>query len=166
MLTGYYWPQLGKPVETGLIVLLVATLLWQWRKLPGLTAVSDTFLVIISLSLIVANIIVVRTATTNYIVMYLPLLLLLREVSQRVRWGRVWVACFLLLSTVGMWLLFLTTIEGDLEHPVTYLPLPIVVLVGLWLWRDWRSPATISCSIAFFQVDGIGHGFAANGHIQ
>ena len=135
VITGYYWPQLGKPVEWGLIVLLLAYLLWQWRKLPSLSAVSTQFLIIISLTLIVTNMIIVRTATTNYIIMYLPFLLILKTISDRPRWGNLIAMSIFVLGSVGTWLLFLFTIQGDLEHPITYLPLPFALLWAL-IWGD------------------------------
>ncbi len=137
VITGYYWPQLGKPVETVLIVLLVGYLLWQWRKLPGLPADSTEFLVIISLTLIITNMIIVRTATTNYIIMYLPLLLVLKNISDNQRWGKLIITLLIVFGTVGMWFLFLTTMQGDLEHPITYLPLPFALLFAL-IWGDVR----------------------------
>ena len=42
---------------------------------------------------------------------------------------------------VGMWALFLATIEGNVEHPVMYLPLPILTLLGLWWARWWAIRA-------------------------
>jgi hypothetical protein len=135
VVTGYYWPQLGQPVETALIVLLVGVMLWQWRRLPRLTADAAPFLFIIGLTLIITNTIIVRTATTNYIIMYVPLFLVLKLVSERWRGGNGLVALVLILGTIGMWALFLTTIQGDLEHPVTYLPLPFGLLLALFWGR-------------------------------
>ena len=137
VITGYYWPQLGKPVEWLLIALLLGYMVWQWRKLPGLTAVSPQFLVIISLTLIITNMIVVRTATTNYIIMYLAALLLLKALSDGPRWGNTAVILLLTLGTIGTWILFLTTIQGDLEHPITYLPLPFTLLFAL-MWGQQK----------------------------
>ena len=137
VLTGYYWPQSGKPVEWLLIVLLLGYLLWQWRKLPRLTAVDTEFLVIISLTLIITNMVIVRTATTNYIIMYLPLLLVLKTIGDNRRWGKLLITLLIVFGTVGMWLLFLTTMQGDLEHPITYLPLPFALLFAL-IWGDVR----------------------------
>ena len=143
VITGTFFPQLGQPVEVVLIGLLLLVMLWQWWQLrdanwPTEPAEAPKFLFIISLTLIVTNSIIVRTATTNYVIMYIPLFLLLHTVSQRWRGGNVWVAGLLLALLVGTWALFLSTLQGDFEHPVTYLPLPIGLLVGLgWLaWGD------------------------------
>ncbi len=142
VITSTFFPQLGQPVEYVLIGLLLGVMLWQWWQLreanwPAAEPVeAPKFLFIIGLTLIVTNSIIVRTATTNYVIMYIPLFLLLHTVSQRWRGGNVWVAGLLLALLVGTWALFLSTIQGDFEHPVTYLPLPIGLLVGLvWLSR-------------------------------
>lgn len=50
-------------------------------------------------------------------------------------------AGLLLALLVGTWVLFLSTIQGDFEHPVTYLPLPIGLLLGL-VWLAWGDRVT------------------------
>ena len=136
VLTGYYFPQLGRPVELGLSALALLYLLYRWRRLPRITAVSDELLIITGLTLVVTNLIVVRTATTNYVVLYLPLLWGLKQLAGRLPQGNMVVTIFLLSSIAGSWLLFLATIVETLEHPVNYLPLPFLVLILLlWEWR-------------------------------
>jgi hypothetical protein len=136
VITGTFFPRLGQPVEYVLIGLLLLVMLWQWWQLRQETAVTPKFLFIISLTLIVTNSIIVRTATTNYVIMYIPLFLLLHTISQRWRGGNVWAASLLLALLVSTWALFLATIQGDFEHPATYLPLPIGLLLGL-VWLAW-----------------------------
>ena len=148
VITSTFFPQLGQPVEYILIGLLLLVMFWQWWQLRGADwpaepaghaepAEAHKFLFIISLTLIVTNTVIVRTATTNYVIMYIPLFLLLHTISQRWRGGNVWVAGLLLVLLVSTWALFLATIQGDFEHPVTYLPLPIGLLLGLiWLSRQ------------------------------
>ena len=150
VITGYYFPQLGRPVEMGLSIALLLYLFYQWRDLPRQAAVSPQFLVIIGLTLIVTNMIVVRTATTNYIVLYIPLFLLLKVAADRLPHGNGWVATFYVVSAVGMWALFLATIMGDLEHPVMYLPLPLALLAILtWARVAWaHSPGAEAIELA------------------
>lgn len=145
VITGTFFPQLGQPVEYVLIALLLLVMLWQWWQLRHEANVTPKFLFIISLTLIVTNSIIVRTATTNYVIMYIPLFLLLHTVSQRWRGGNVWVAGLLLALAIGTWTLFLSTIQGDFEHPITYLPLPIGLLLGL-LWLAWGDKLRIAKS--------------------
>ena len=142
VITGIFFPQLGQPVEYVLIGLLLLVMVWQWWQLRRETAVSTQFLLIISLTLIVTNSIIVRTATTNYVIMYIPLLLLLHTVSQRWRGGNLWVAGLLLAMLIGTWALFLSTIQGDFENPITYLPLPMGLLLGL-VWLSWGNKLRI-----------------------
>ncbi|WP_420645470.1 glycosyltransferase family 87 protein [Candidatus Leptofilum sp.] len=142
VITGTFFPQLGQPVEYVLIGLLQLVMLWQWWQLRHEATTTPKFLFIIGLTLIVTNSIIVRTATTNYVIMYIPLFLLLHTVSQRWRGGNVWVAGLLLAPLVGTWALFLSTIQGDFEHPVTYLPLPIGLLLGL-IWLAWGDKLRI-----------------------
>jgi hypothetical protein len=131
VLTGFYFPQLGRPVELGLSALALGYLLVAWWRGWRVTAVTDEFLLLIGLTLLVTNLIVVRTATTNYVVLYIPLIWGLKQVSARWSGGKMLAAVFFLLSTVGTWLLFLITITGDQEHPINYLPLPFLLLAML-----------------------------------
>ncbi len=140
VITGYYFPQLGKPVEYLMIAGLLIYLFWNWRSLPKAPATSDLFLFVIGLTLIVTNMIVIRTATTNYIIMYVPLFMLLHAISQHMRRGNTWVAIFYGVSVLFTWVLFILSIDGDQEHPITYLPLPFFLLMGMiWYQRTQLS---------------------------
>lgn len=147
VLTGFYFPRLGRPVELGLSALVVGywlVELWRGRRE---TAVSAEFLLLIGLTLLVSNLIVVRTATTNYVVLYIPLFWGLKQVADHWPRGKWLAAAFFLISTAGAWLLFLVTIEGDLEHPVNYLPLPILLLAMLVGRRIYRRYFTESSAL-------------------
>jgi hypothetical protein len=90
-----------------------------------------------AMTIAVTNLIALRTATTNYVVM-LPALVLVFTVWNE-RWGKR--ANPIILFTLfglfaGLWSLFLVTVEGNLEHPALYLPLPLLSLTGLW-WSRW-----------------------------
>jgi hypothetical protein len=96
-----------------------------------------------ALTLCITNLIAFRTATTNYVILIPALMLLFHAWIER--WERrgsliVWVTTLTLL--IGLWLLFLATVDGNIEAPVMYLPLPLFTLFGL-LWSRWwilRSP--------------------------
>jgi hypothetical protein len=56
------------------------------------------------------------------------------------RWGRagrISGAVVLLTLFAGLWGLFLTTLVGNEEAPALYLPLPLMLLLGLWWIRWW-----------------------------
>ena len=90
-----------------------------------------------AMTLVVTNLIAFRTATTNFVVMLPALILIYHSWSQR--WRRrgliaVWVASLGLLF--GLWGLFLRTVDGNVEAPIMYLPLPLFLFAGL-LWSRW-----------------------------
>jgi hypothetical protein len=141
IMTHHYLPQLGlglseanaTPVEVGLSVLLLAYLLVQWRHLFRAKVTSGAFQWLIGLTLIVTNLVVLRTATTNFVALYIPLFLGLKAAADRLSNSHWPLALFYLLSAVGMWALFLVTVENKFEHPIMYLPLPVGLFVA-FVW--------------------------------
>jgi hypothetical protein len=114
---------------------LVAYLLLEWVLSLGK---GDTaFQWTAAMTLVITNLIAFRTATTNFVVMLPALILIFHSWAQR--WGRrghaaVWIVSFGLI--IGLWVLFLLTVDGNVEAPIMYLPLPIFAFVSL-LWSRW-----------------------------
>ena len=134
IITQYYFSFLGKPVEIGLTVMLLLYMLALWWKLVKIPDYSREMLLILSITMIVNNMVLVRTATTNFIVLYIPLLFCLQLLHNHFRRGQLWVALFYALSFFSLWVLFLVTIVGDQEHVIMFLPLPLLLLfVLVWL---------------------------------
>lgn len=114
---------------------LIAYLLLEW----GLSfAGGEThFQWTAALTLVVTNLVAFRTATTNFVVMLPAIILVFHSWAQR--WGRsgyfaVWISSLTLL--IGLWVLFMLTVDGNIEAPIMYLPLPIFTLFGL-IWSRW-----------------------------
>jgi hypothetical protein len=145
IVTHHYLPQLGlglsesiiTAAEVGLSVLLLVYLLIQWWRLHYVEANSGAFHWLIGLTLIVTNLVVLRTATTNFVALYIPLFFALKAATDRLpgRYGLL--ASFYILSTIGLWVLFITTVEARFEHPIMYLPLPL----GLFVAFVWARTA-------------------------
>lgn len=101
------------------------------------------FLYAALLTLVITNLIAPRTATPHYAALLPAVFLIFHAMeARRGRWGTYAVWGWALLLFVGHWVLFLTTLVGDMESAWMYLPLPIFCLVGLlWARRWWLAEA-------------------------
>jgi hypothetical protein len=133
IVTRYYFAFLGRPFELLLTVILILYMLYLWRRLVKIPAWSREMLLILGVTMIVNNMVLVRTATTNFIVLYIPLLLCLQLITERFRKGALVVALFYIFTLFALWSLFLATIQGDQEHLIMFLPLPFTLLI-LFIW--------------------------------
>jgi hypothetical protein len=96
----------------------------------------STFLWVSGLTLIVTNLIALRTATTNYVILFIGLWMAARVVADRWPERARWIVPLGALSwVVGSWVLFLSTLVGKEEHPLVYLPLPFALAAAFVLWR-------------------------------
>jgi hypothetical protein len=89
------------------------------------------------MTIVITNLVAYRTATTNFIMM-LPALFLVFSLWEA-RWrsgGRIAVWVSLVVLGFGLWPLFLTTVQGNQEQTIMYLPYPFFCLIGL-LWVRW-----------------------------
>jgi hypothetical protein len=135
------FPAISSWINIGLTLLFILYLLWEWYL--ALRKGDSWFQWTASMTILVTNLIVVRTATTNYLAMVPGLILIFSVWVERWRGGGRWaVAIVLLIFLLGPWSLFLLTVDGNIEDPVMYLPFPIFMLAGLWWVRWWctRTP--------------------------
>jgi hypothetical protein len=137
----YYLPFLGRPANIALSLALVAYLAWSWRRASAWT--WPEFCWGTSLALIVTQFVAPRTATTNYVVLMLPVLLIFRALSTRFRRGNLYVLILQAISVFGFWALYAATLVTERglnlppENPLMYLPLPIVLFAVFVTGRDW-----------------------------
>lgn len=136
-----YFPILGSGGETLMIALLLGLTGYAWlyyRHQP------QAFHWLVGLTLLTTNLITPRAATTNYMVLLLPLFLFFSILSRRVPYGNGWVLAIQCAGLVGLWVLFGATVQGNFEGPELYLPLPLLVLVVLlWYRRPFMSEAPV-----------------------
>ena len=130
LLTHRIFPVLGDKVEIFLILLLLAWLIFEWTRVKNVE--SDQFLWTFSLSLVITNLIVVRTATTNYLMMFPALIYIIQKIAKsQFSQKNIWILMIELILFIGTWILFFITVQGREEQWQMYLPLPLFILVGL-----------------------------------
>lgn len=144
ILTTIVFPSLNPNVEYGLIGLFLIWLLWEWwrvrHKLDGRQL--DW---VIALTLIITNLVVTRTATTNYIMMLPALFLVFKIVSER--YGvkaNGWIAVSEIILLVGIWVLFAFTVQGNQEQWQVYFPLPFGLLIAMIIFKPKADDVELS----------------------
>lgn len=135
-LTRTFAAPIAIPLANGLSVLLIGLMLftwWQvWLKKPG------WFVYALMLTLIIGNLVAFRSATTNQVILYLPLLLWFRRISQLGGGSNLLVFLVQTGLNLLLWFGFLKFIIGtNFEHPFMHGFLPLLLLL-LYL-ADWRG---------------------------
>ena len=128
-------PSASRGITYGLTALALLYLAWEWWLAIGKE--DRWFQWTAALTIVITNLVAFRTATTNYVVLLPVLCLIFKMLGER--WSRrgntfTWLTLFVLL--IGLWVMFLTSVEGNTESAIMYLPLPFVSLLGL-LWSRW-----------------------------
>ncbi len=137
-------PGIGGQIGWVLTAVLGVLLVIEWIQVAGKD--FRWFYWTACLTLVITNLIGIRTAVANYIAL-LPAVLLVFAIWVE-RWrllGRFLTAFSILGLTVGLWWLFLSTLQiGDqpVQHPVMFFPLPIFLLIGLYWVRFWATSST------------------------
>lgn len=134
------FPSVSRVIAVVLGGALLLYLFWEWAKAAGKS--DRWFQWTAALTIVVTNLVALRTATTNYVVL-LPALCLIFSVLVE-RWGargNVVVLFAMVALLFGLWALFLATVDGNTESPIMYLPIPILTLLGLWWARWWATRA-------------------------
>jgi hypothetical protein len=138
LLTHQALPALGQTGEVLLTALLVGLMFvawWQAFKTPQ----EDPFYWTIGVTLIVSDLVVARSATTNYVLLLLPTIWLFAKLEQQHHWGRAVIVGYLLITVFGEWWLHTATVVGNQEQAVMFLPLPLALGAALLVMRPRRS---------------------------
>jgi len=136
LLTHIAFPSLGGVAEIILSLSLVALMLLCWWRAfqPGN---DHEFLWTIGVTLLVSNLIVPRSATTNY-VMFLPIVLwFFAALSRSWKWSSPFIVGIMLISILGLWWLHLSTVVGDQEQAIMFLPTLLAIGLLLIAGRRW-----------------------------
>ncbi|MCC7130799.1 MAG: hypothetical protein IT297_10420, partial [Anaerolineae bacterium] len=134
-----WMPGVGRQLGYALTTLLVATLIWEWRAALGKE--FRWFLWTAFFTLTATTLVGIRTATENYIVMLPVVILVFAAWDQEWgKFGRGLVVVSYVLLLVGVWWLFLSTLqigEQPIQHSIMFFPLPVFLIIGLYWIRWW-----------------------------
>jgi hypothetical protein len=135
VLTRVYLPFLGAAGEVVISALLVAGMLWAWFEVI-VRQRRAAFGWTLAFTLTVTHLVALRTATPHFVVFVMPLVFYLKQLIEADRRrGQTVAALLLAVLVIGLWGLFLFTVDGKFEHPVVYLPVPFGMLTVLLLSR-------------------------------
>lgn len=129
-------PGIGRQLSIFLHTICIGYMLLEWVLAWGKD--ERWFRWTALMTIVITNLVAYRTATTNFMMM-LPALFLVFSIWEQ-RWrtgGRVAVWVSLVLLGFGLWPLHLSTIQGNQEQTIMYLPFPFFCLIGMWWVRWW-----------------------------
>jgi len=130
------FPTLSSLINLVGTALFILYMLLEW--VLALNKADPWFQWTAAMTLLITNLVVMRTATTNYLAMVPAMMIFFSVIVHR--WGKrgtAFIVLIIFLLLFGLWALFLSTVDGNLESPVMYLPLPMLILLSLWWIRWW-----------------------------
>jgi hypothetical protein len=150
IITKMAFPSFGTYMEWGLIGIFLAWLLWEWWQVR-FDRESKYLDWVIALTLIITNMIVTRTATTNYIMM-LPALFFIFKTGVDRFGGKAnfWILTSQLILAIGVWILFALTVQGSEEQWPVYLPLPLGLLAAMLLCKPKKELFVVKTPLPWF----------------
>ncbi len=134
-----YMPGVGEQIGKGVSIFLILLLLVEWYL--SLRGDFRAFLWAACLTLVASQWIGIQTDPGNFIVLYPALILVLAMWDER--WHRsasLPIIAMLVILFVGIWLVFLHTLERayqPIQSPLLFFPLPLFLLIGLYGVRWW-----------------------------
>ncbi len=134
-----WMPGVGVRLGYALTVIIIATLVFEWRQAWGKE--FRWLLWASGLTLAATQLVGIPTATENYMIMFPALLMVFAAWDEQWRsWGRLLIFFSYVLLFFGVWWLFLATLERG-EQPIQglilFFPLPAFLLIGLYWVRWW-----------------------------
>jgi Glycosyltransferase family 87 len=131
------WPILGVWPGRVLTLVLSLWLLIEWRAMWGKP--FEHFLSVMCLTLALGQWIGIQTDPGNFVILFLPLVWVFAQIQ--IRWGNlgsISIGACIMILLVGLWVLFLSTVEmreQALQSPIMFFPLPLVVIMGFLVVR-------------------------------
>ena len=139
---------LGHVGEWALNLVILVPMAWAWFTVL-VQRRDERLLWAIVVTLMAGHMVALRTATPHYVVFNLAIFFYLAHLSRRRK--SLSIAAIMAGSFILTWLLFIITVQGrdTLEHPLLFLPLPIILYVLVWVtrglwWHESPSVRTIT----------------------
>ena len=142
-----WMPGIGNRLGWLLTIFLILVIILEWRSVMN----QDYywFFWTACLTLVITNLIGIRTATENYVAMFPALILVLSIIDKR--WSRIggWLIMFNILGLFfGLWLIFLLTLQyrdQPIQNSILFFPLPVYLIIALYWVRWWalRPPRVL-----------------------
>jgi len=133
-----YFTGIGNQLIIGFVVVLAIVLIYEWVK--AWKRDFNWFLWTASLTLVISQWIGIQTDPGNFIILFLPLILVLANINKRWPRSGVWaIVTVLLLLFFGLWALFLQTLQygnQPQQSSIMFFPLPLCLFIGLY-WVKW-----------------------------
>lgn len=125
------YPIMGRWLGWAITVVMSLWLIYEWRAMWGQP--FEEFLTAVCATLVASQWIGIQTDPGNFIILSLPLVLVFAWAQAR--WKKsvaVWIGVIIVSLLLGLWTLFLVTVQGNLQSPFMFLPMP-AVLIGGWM---------------------------------
>ena len=136
ILTHWINPGLGDRSEAILNILIVLGLFTSWWRVFQKDG-NYRFYWTLGITLVVSNLIVPRSATTNYVMMLAIVIWIFAALDRSMPKGKAAAVCVMAASFTGYWWLHFSTVIGNQEQAVMFFPYPIVIGMVLLLGRKW-----------------------------
>lgn len=136
ILTHQAFPALGSPGELGLTLLIIIGMVMCWWKAipPG---EEDRFFWTLAITLVVSQLVVPRSATTNYVMLLVCAVWILAALARAGVAGKAAAAGLMIVSFAGYWWLHFASVVGNQEQAIMFFPYPLAIGLALFLGRSW-----------------------------
>lgn len=141
--TGFFPSGIGIPMKWILLIFFILWLLWEWKIV---ICKKENFDFAVALSLLITNVIVIRTATTNYLMM-LPVFFYVFSIAEK-KYGYssyLPILFMQLLFFIATWVLFALTLDNGFETWPSYFPIPVFLFCSL-IWIRYVKKEDLSLS--------------------
>ena len=109
-------------MTSGILILIMLTAWWKnWR-----TAGDTGFFQALNWTIIVGLLVTFQTGTTNQVLLLIPLFVELNSIQRKKT--KFMYILGILLTWGFTWTLFLSTLDGNYENVIMFLPLPLLAL--------------------------------------